>query len=89
VDCLRESLRFAREQSALAYELRSATTLARLLSESGRQEEAKNLLDPVYDRFTEGVDTRDLQLARGILEDLKWVRFQHPRAIAIQSLKKS
>jgi predicted ATPase/DNA-binding winged helix-turn-helix (wHTH) protein len=88
-DCLRESLRFAREQSALAYELRSATTLARLLSESGRQEEAKNILDPVYSRFTEGVDTRDLQLARGILGDMKWVRFQRPRAIAIQSLKKS
>jgi predicted ATPase/DNA-binding winged helix-turn-helix (wHTH) protein len=70
VDCLSSSLTLAREQSAFAYELRSATTLARLLSESGRHEEARNALAAVYDRFTEGFETSDLRAARALLEGL-------------------
>jgi DNA-binding winged helix-turn-helix (wHTH) protein len=70
VDCLKESLRVAREQSVLVYELRSATTLARLLSESGQREEARTILAPVYDRFTEECETTDLRDARALLASL-------------------
>ena len=70
VDCLKESLRVAREQSVLVYELRSATTLARLLSESGQREEARAVLAPVYDRFTEEFETTDLRDARALLASL-------------------
>jgi DNA-binding winged helix-turn-helix (wHTH) protein len=70
LDCLRQSLRFARDQSALAYELRSATTLARLLFEGGQREEARSILAPVYDRFTEEFETPDLRDARALLASL-------------------
>jgi DNA-binding winged helix-turn-helix (wHTH) protein len=70
LDCLRQSLRFARDQSALAYELRSATTLARLLSEGGQREEARSILAPVYDRFSEEFETPDLRDARALLASL-------------------
>jgi DNA-binding winged helix-turn-helix (wHTH) protein len=70
LDCLGQSLRFARDQSALAYELRSATTLARLLSEGGQREEARSILAPVYDRFTEEFETPDLRDARALLASL-------------------
>ena len=56
LECLKELLKLAREQSALAYELRSATTLARLLSESGQRDEARNILGSVYGRFTVGFE---------------------------------
>ena len=68
--CLTEAIAVAREQSALALELRSATTLARLLSESGQRDQARHVLTIVYDRFTEGYETMDLRIARQTLEDL-------------------
>jgi tetratricopeptide (TPR) repeat protein len=67
---LNDSLQIAREQSALAYELRSATTLARLLLEDGQKDTSKEVLRPIYDQFTEGLDTPDLQSARSLLRDL-------------------
>jgi predicted ATPase/DNA-binding winged helix-turn-helix (wHTH) protein len=70
LSCLTEAIAVAREQSALALELRSATTLARLLSESGQRGQARQALTLVYDRFTEGYETADLRIARQILEDL-------------------
>jgi DNA-binding winged helix-turn-helix (wHTH) protein len=70
LDRLRQSLRFVRDQSALAYELRSATTLARLLSEGGQREEARSILAPVFDRFTEEFETPDLRDARALLASL-------------------
>jgi DNA-binding winged helix-turn-helix (wHTH) protein len=70
LDCLRQSLRFARDQSALAYELRSATTLARLLFEGGQREGARSILAPVYDRFAEEFETPDLRDARALLASL-------------------
>ncbi|WGD50327.1 winged helix-turn-helix domain-containing protein [Bradyrhizobium sp. CB1650] len=70
LDCLRQSLRFARDQSALAYELRAATTLARLLSEGGQPEEARSILAPIFDRFTEEFETPDLRDARAFLASL-------------------
>jgi predicted ATPase/DNA-binding winged helix-turn-helix (wHTH) protein len=68
--CLTEAIAVAREQSALALELRSATTLARLHSESGQRDQARLVLTIVYDRFTEGYETMDLRIARKTLEDL-------------------
>ena len=67
---LMQSLVVAREQSALAWELRSATALARLLSENGQREKARDTLAPVYGRFTEGLETADLRIARALIRDL-------------------
>ena len=54
MNCLTEALAVARAQSALAWELRSTMVLARLLSEDGQREQARQTLALVYDRFTEG-----------------------------------
>jgi len=69
-DCLRQSLDWARRQSALGWELRTATSLGQLWSREGRAGEALALLAPVYARFTEGFETADLQAARKLLEEL-------------------
>jgi predicted ATPase len=65
------SLDLAREQSALAWELRTATSLAHLRARQGRGDEAPRVLRPVYDRFTEGFDTLDLRAAKRLLDELK------------------
>jgi predicted ATPase len=62
--------------------LRSATSLARLLAESGQREGARKILAPVYGRFTEGFETADLKTARGLLEDLGIAIFAVPRELA-------
>ncbi len=67
---LEEALRVARRQQAKAYELRAATSLARLWGEQGRRTEAQALLAPVYSWFTEGFDTADLKEAKALLEAL-------------------
>ena len=51
-------------------ELRAAMSLGRLWQQQGRQAEAYELLAPIYDWFTEGFDTADLQEARALLEAL-------------------
>jgi predicted ATPase len=61
----------ANRQGALAWELRAATSLARLWGGLGRQAEALTLLAPVYARFTEGFATADLRTARAMLDSLK------------------
>jgi predicted ATPase len=60
----------ARAQRALAWELRAATSLARLLSKTGRAAEAQAHLQPVYDRFREGHQTRDLRTAAELLREI-------------------
>jgi tetratricopeptide (TPR) repeat protein len=65
------SLDVAREQSALAWELRTATSLAHLWVRQDRGDEARRLLRSVYDRFTEGFDTPDLKTAKRLLDELK------------------
>jgi predicted ATPase len=70
MDCLTESLAVAKEQSALALELRSTIDLARLLTEVGRQDQARHDLARVYGRFTEGFETADLKIARRLMEEL-------------------
>jgi len=68
---LRKALTVARHQCAKSWELRAATTLARLLASRGDQAEALAVLAPVYDWFTEGRDTRDLKEAAQLLVELR------------------
>jgi predicted ATPase/DNA-binding winged helix-turn-helix (wHTH) protein len=66
----RQALDWARRQGALSWELRAATSLARLLSDHGHSADARALLQSVYDRFTEGFDTSDLKAAKALLDTL-------------------
>jgi predicted ATPase len=66
-----QALDWARRQGALSWELRGATSLARLRHEQQRTEEAHELLSAVYDRFTEGFDTADLKTAKALLSSLQ------------------
>jgi predicted ATPase len=67
---LRASIDVAREQKAKSWELRSSTTLARLLAERGQRDAACDLLAPIYGWFTEGFDTKDLKEAKSLLNEL-------------------
>jgi predicted ATPase len=70
-DHFRQALDWARRQGALSWELRAATSLAWLLCDQDRSADALALLQPVYDRFTEGFDTADLKSAKALLATLK------------------
>ena len=70
-DHFRQALDWARRQSALSWELRAVTSLARLLRGQGRSADALALLQPVYDRFTEGFETADLKAAKALLDALR------------------
>jgi predicted ATPase len=70
-DHFRRALEWARQQGALSWELRAATCLARLLRDQGRSADGMALLQPVYDRFTEGFDTVDLKAAKALLQELR------------------
>jgi predicted ATPase len=63
------ALAVAREQRAKSWELRAATSLARLWRVQGKVQQARELLAPVYGWFTEGFDTRDLNEAKALLEE--------------------
>lgn len=65
-----EALALARTQGALSWELRVALSLAHLNLRRGRAIDARGVLAPIYQRFTEGFDTADLQAARVLLESL-------------------
>jgi tetratricopeptide (TPR) repeat protein len=69
-DCFDQAAQMAREQGALFWELRVALSVARLRVSQGRHHEARAPLASVYDRFTEGFATADLQAARTMLEGL-------------------
>jgi predicted ATPase/DNA-binding winged helix-turn-helix (wHTH) protein len=69
-DCFDQAAQMAREQGALFWELRVALSVARLRVSQGRRHEARATLASVYDRFTEGFATADLQAARTILDEL-------------------
>ena len=66
----RKAIEVARSQSAKGFELRAAMSLARLWQGQHRRKEARALLAPVYNWFTEGLETRDLVEARALLEEL-------------------
>src|SRR5271165_36154 len=64
------ALAIAREQQAKSWELRAATSLARLWHCQGKRRQARDLLAPIYGWFTEGLDTLDLKQAGALLDDL-------------------
>jgi len=66
-----QSLEIARRQEAKMFELRAATSLARLWQRQGKRDAARALLAPVYAWFTEGFDTRDLIAAKSLLDELR------------------
>jgi predicted ATPase len=65
----RKALAIAREQEAKLWELRAAASLARLRRDQGRRAEARELLAPIYNWFTEGFDTPDLKEAKALLDE--------------------
>ncbi|HKN02300.1 MAG TPA: adenylate/guanylate cyclase domain-containing protein [Candidatus Binataceae bacterium] len=67
----RAAIEVARRQSAKLYELRATMSLARLLRDTGRHDEARAMLAEIYNWFTEGVDTADLKDAKTLLEELR------------------
>jgi predicted ATPase len=68
--CFERALDVARGQQARSFELRAATSLARLWRDQGKRDAARELLAPVYAWFTEGFDTQDLKEAKALLEEL-------------------
>jgi predicted ATPase len=69
-DHFRQALDWAQRQGAISWELRAATSFARLLRDQSRIADARGLLLPVYNRFTEGFGTADLQSAKQLLDEL-------------------
>ena len=68
--CYHKALEIARRQRAKGWELRAATSLARLWHRQGNHQEARELLAEIYGWFSEGFDTSDLKHARGLLDEL-------------------
>src|SRR5262249_61791444 len=67
---LQRALDVARRQQAKSLELRAAMSLSRLWQQQGKRAEACALLAPIYNWFTEGFDTADLQEAKALLDEL-------------------
>jgi predicted ATPase len=65
-----ESLDWASRQGALSWELRAATSLARLYREHRGVQVARQAVEPVYGRFTEGFGSADMIAAKSLLRDL-------------------
>jgi predicted ATPase len=68
--CFQQALALACHQEAKSWELCAATSLARLWQAQDKRQDAYDLLAPVYNWFTEGFDTADLQEAKALLEEL-------------------
>ena len=66
----RQAIDLARRQSAKSLELRAVISLSRLWQKQGKKEQAHSLLSEIYGWFTEGFDTKDLQEAKALLEEL-------------------
>jgi adenylate cyclase len=69
--CQRTGINVARQQSARLFELRATVSLARLLRDTTRSDEARAMLTDIYNWFTEGFDTTDLKEAKALLDELK------------------
>ena len=67
----RGAIEIARAQESRSLELRAATSLARLWQQQGRKKEARELLAPIYNWFTEGFDSVPLIEARELLDELE------------------
>ena len=68
--CLRTAIDVARRQSARLFELRATVSLARLLRDTNRRDEARTMLSDIYNWFTEGFDTADRKDAKALLDEL-------------------
>jgi predicted ATPase len=68
--CYKRSIALAQRQQAKLFELRSATSLAHLWRDQSKRMDARDLLEPVYNWFTEGFDTPDLKDAKALLDEL-------------------
>jgi class 3 adenylate cyclase/predicted ATPase len=68
--CFERAIEIARKQSAKSWELRATMSLARLLSNQGKRDEARTMLFDIYNWFTEGFDTADLKDAKILLDQL-------------------
>jgi predicted ATPase len=66
----RTAIEIARKQHAKSWELRATTSIARLLRDTGRRDEARAMLAEIYNWFTEGFDTPDLKDAKALLDEL-------------------
>jgi predicted ATPase len=69
-ECFHKAIEIARRQQAKSFELRAAVSLARLWRHQGKQDQTHQLLAELYDWFTEGFDTKDLQEAKSLLTAL-------------------
>ncbi|HEV8713862.1 MAG TPA: hypothetical protein VGX03_13680, partial [Candidatus Binatia bacterium] len=69
--CFQKAIEIARRQQAKSLELRATVSLARLWQRQGKQHAARNTLSEIYGWFTEGFDTKDLQEAKALLEELR------------------
>ena len=65
-----KAIDIARQQSAKSLELRAVMSLSRLRQQQGKRDEARQMLAEIYGWFTEGFDTKDLQEAKTLLEEL-------------------
>jgi predicted ATPase/class 3 adenylate cyclase len=70
-ECFQQAITVARRQSAKSLELRAVMSLSRLWQQQGKKEEARQMLAEIYGWFTEGFDTKDLQEAKALLEELR------------------
>jgi predicted ATPase len=68
--CFLKAIEIARQQQAKSWQLRAATSLARLWQQQGKKNEARRVLSEIYNWFTEGFDTKDLQETKALLAEL-------------------
>ena len=68
--CFHQAIEISRHRQARSYELRATVSLCRLWQKQGKTEEARQMVQEIYDWFTEGFDTKDLQEAKALLEEL-------------------
>ena len=70
-ECFHKAIAIARKQQAKSLELRAVMSVSRLWQQQGKQQEAHHMLSEIYNWFTEGFDTKDLQDAQTLLEELQ------------------
>jgi len=69
-ECFHKAIEIAHRQQAKSLELRAVMSLSRLWQQQGKKDEARQMLAEIYGWFTEGFDTKDLQEAKALLEEL-------------------
>ncbi len=69
-ECFQKAIEIARRQQAKSLELQAVMSLSRLWQSQGKRDEARQLLAELYGWFAEGFDTKDLQEAKALLEEL-------------------